>query len=183
MSRPAIPTPVFLIPVMALLVTSMLGETSFGTLFWTLRGESAEERTASLEIAGVVSPEAHVAVATGKAETYITLQIAGKEDDEMSVTVPASWHLEEVRGVDVRDVRMKNSELGMTQLVIPKINIKEQSLEYTFRTSELFDHLAFVPSEASPTLVTLTHITLPEGRTTQVTKIVEDTTVFPLTAL
>ena len=97
------------------------------------------------------------------------------ERSELTITVPASWHLSEVRGVHARKVVSYPLENKKTMLM-PLAG--EVELRFTVGTP--FETLSFSHTGSSPALVSLTHISLPSKEIQNEVQLVDGGITFAL---
>ena len=162
-----------LIPLVALLVTILLARSPIGATYRTLLGYSQNERTAEVLLANVHDAKVDIAVASQEDGGYIILTLEERSlttSKEMTLTVPGNWHLEEVRGVHVKDIGKYNAKEKL-MLFIP---VPEKRVELRFTSRGPLDFIAFAHNGDSPVLLTLTNILMPGREITKKVQLVED---------
>ena len=198
MRRTTITPEALLIPLFALLATFALSMTPWGSTFATIPGYSKEEKTAAVRLSGFLKPKVTMGIAESEKGVWVRVGLEGTEGTEgtdgteVTISVPTSWHLEEVRGVHVRDIAREESG-GQMHLVIPgrcpafaeatagrQVSGVRCQVELLFVTETPFDSLRFSHDSASPSLLKLTRMHFPEGEPEQILKFVKDTVTILL---
>lgn len=179
-----IAVPILIIPTVSFFAVAVLSATPWGTIYQTLRGYGAEEKTAQLHLEGIPMSHIDLAVALHAEGAWIRMQVRGKETEEtketkeskeVKLTVPASWKLQEVRGVHVQDVDTQNYGVFRT-LAFPQ----NLPLEFVFETKETMRTLIVSQEDDFPALLTFTQVQWPEKEVHRTTKIIQGRSIFSL---
>ena len=169
----ALSSAVFLTAVAAV---TLLSRAPFGEIYSTLLSSAKNTQTAAINLAGCAKPEVDLSVAEKGDASYIIMKLSDKNTSEVTLTIPASWHLEEVRGVYIQDIASYSADDRLT-LFIP---LHEGSAELRFETAEKFENIAFSHDSAFPMLVTFTRISLHEGEPVREVRLIERSGVLAL---
>ena len=187
--RPTSVTPqALLIPLLAFIAVVALGTTPLGDAFRTFPGLGREEKTASIVLTGIEKPKVEMTIAEAEGKAWIQMGIAragsaeGFEGGEsVKVILPASWHLEEVRGIHVRDLGTKDLGQGTREFSFPySLQTTHYSLQFVFTTDTPFDALHFSHDSVSPALFSLTRLHSSGNAPEEIVKFVEDTVTILL---
>ena len=187
MRRTTITPEALLIPLCSLLLTFALGMTPWGSTFTTIPSFSREENIAAVRLSGFLKPKVTMGIAESEKGVWVRMGVeGGKEGIEgkvgkVGIIIPASWELEEVRGVHVREVRTKDLGLGTREFTFPyPLPNTPYQIQLLFTTEEPFDSLHFSHDSESPALLKLTRLQYPEGKPEQILKFVKDSVTLLL---
>jgi len=142
----------------------------FGEVYSTLLGSAEGSKTAIVNLAGCEKPEVDLSVAEKNGSAYIIMKLSDKKTDEVYLTIPVSWNLEEVRGVYIQDIAKYPSD-GKLTLFVP---LEQGSVELRFAAAEKFESIAFSHDAPSPALVTITKIFLDNGEPVREVRVIEE---------
>ncbi len=159
---------VFLIAVASV---TLLSRAPFGEIYATLLSIGEETEAASITLYGATKPEVNLTVATKDAHTvYAILSMTDPSSEELTLTVPGDWHLEEARGAHASDI----AEYGGTERLTLIVPMRERAIELRFTLKNAFASVAFSHDGDSPALFTLTQLDLPGRKTTKKVQLVEN---------
>src|SRR3989338_2784403 len=153
-----------LIPLLAFVAVVALGLTPLGDAFRTFPGFGmGAKKMASIALTGVEKPKVEMVIAESVKGMWVRMDVEGVEGLEgaegVKVVLPASWHLEEVRGIHARDLGTKDLGQGTREFSIPySLQTTHHSLQFVFTTDTTFDSLHFSHDSASPALFSVTRL-------------------------
>jgi hypothetical protein len=168
-----------LIPLVALIAILLLAQTPIGSTYRTLLGYSQSERTAEVLLANVHDAKVDIAIASQEDGGYIILTLEERSlitSKEMTLTVPENWHLEEVRGVHIKQIGKYVTQKKL-MLFIP---VPADKVELRFTSTVPLDFIAFAHNGESPVLLTLTNILMPGREVVKHVQLVEEKWLFGL---
>jgi len=182
-----------LIPLLAFVAIVALGTTPLGDAFRTFPGFGREEKMASVTLTGIEKPKVEMAIVESVKGMWVRVSIEGKESKvgKVGIVVPASWKLEEVRGIHVRNIETRDVSLETKEFVIPyQLLTTNYSLQFVFTTDSPFDSLHFSHNSSSlahrslgeggPALLKITRLPSSGEMPEEIVKFVEDTVTILL---
>lgn len=153
----------------AIAAVTLLSRAPFGEIYSTLLSSAKNTQTATINLAGCTKPEVDLSVAEKDEASYIIMKLSDKNADELTLTIPSDWQLEEVRGVYIQDIASYPTGDRLT-LFIP---LNDGKAELRFESELSFDEVAFSHDAVAPALITLTRISLNNGEPVREVRLIE----------
>jgi len=152
----------------AMAAVTLIAFAPYGAIYATLIGE-ASGGTAEITVSGLTKPMVDLTVGTKRGGQYITLELSDTKQSTALLTIPAAWHLEEVRGVHASDLVRDHSGERQTLLFA----LTRKSAELRFTTAAPFEHITFQHDAMGPGLFAITEVSLDTEEVERMVKVVK----------